>query len=188
MTAAHEAAHVYFRHGSSLPSHRKEYEAENYSYATLKRYGIDFDEKKAVAAGQAYAASKIRMGRGTLRQVCRESYAWAEKYFQNSAAGKEVVDRVAMGKIRLVGAKRPDPTKAPRPRIRTLEITFYEPGRNWHGRKSTLSGVKSYTKRYTPSWTSELRGLKPPKKKPHARRRLFPPADPIIYRDAENRY
>ena len=48
LTLAHEAAHVYFRHGKSLSSHRSEYEAEHYAFAALRRYTINFDEKTAL--------------------------------------------------------------------------------------------------------------------------------------------
>ncbi len=56
LTIAHEAAHVYFRHGRAIPRHREEFEAENYSYATLRRYGVEFDEEKHALAGKRYVA------------------------------------------------------------------------------------------------------------------------------------
>ena len=135
ITLAHEAGHVYLKHGRSVPSYRREFEAIRFCETALKRHGVEFDEAEHLRRGQVYVASKIRMGRGLLKRLCRDSFDWAEEHLKKSRGGREVLSRVAVGEIELVTLDRPDPTAAPKARTRSLDVTFYDAPSSWVGRE-----------------------------------------------------
>jgi hypothetical protein len=55
---AHECGHVALEHDDRKPHHRREYEAERYAHAALRRHGVAVP-KRSTEEGKRYVARKI---------------------------------------------------------------------------------------------------------------------------------
>ena len=55
----HECAHFHFHRTCSYPIHRQEYEAESWSFAVMRAYGVEVHER-SIQCAQGYVSKKIR--------------------------------------------------------------------------------------------------------------------------------
>lgn len=76
---AHECGHVALNHVTSKPSHRKEFEAEQYAHEALRRHDVAVPRKETERA-KAYVARRIdqaiRMGKA--KRLDREAVEWCQ--------------------------------------------------------------------------------------------------------------
>lgn len=151
-TVAHEVGHLFLQHGNSLPRYREEFEAERYAYAALRRVGMPINETAAELRMRSVSAQCIIKVRNSIKRLCRECFQQGERPLRYSARGRLLVQKIEEGEVDLVDLKAADPGRCPLPRTRPHEVTYYHVGKDWHGRKSSLTGRKGITKKYPTDW------------------------------------
>jgi len=78
---SHECGHVVLKHNGSLPSHRQEYEAEQFAHQQLRLHEVAVPRKATIQAKEyvAYRIDQaIRLGRA--KRLDREAVAWTSQY------------------------------------------------------------------------------------------------------------
>lgn len=76
---AHECAHVALEHGKGEATHRKEYEAEQWAHAALRRHGIPVP-RRATNRAREYVAMKIRRAeRRGAKHIDPQARTWSKK-------------------------------------------------------------------------------------------------------------
>lgn len=116
---AHECGHVALNHANSKPSHRQEYEAEQYAHDAMRRHGVAVPRKETNAAKE-YVAQRIdqaiRMGKA--KRLDREAVEWCESKHHpatRAALADKAVELVNLGGKHQKTAKFEKETEDKRP-------------------------------------------------------------------------